>query len=383
MGTALLVNAYYLQEEATRALRRGRPPRVIDEVFAKARRLGASLVRTHASHADPKKRGDSAMWLDATTPDPIAFTGLDLVVERAHAHGLQLVLVLGNQWDAFGGARVYAEWAGLSHARSLDPRFFTDPRVIELYERHALALLERRSELDGMRYGAHPAIACWELLNEPRGEGLDRSGHTVRAWLDRLGRLVRAHVSEAQRIASGEEGLDVSLEGRDASFWRRVGASRLFRARVSLSLDARSPWIDHPSIHLYPEAWGVPRAHVEEAGVRWIREGCAIARREGKRALIGELGLRRGPLQGGLFDSLEARRAIIRRWLDVARDEGAFAVGPWMLAHDTRPPSWDAYQFYVRDGLPLEHPANDVAPTLAAWARDRDRGDDRGRLTGA
>lgn len=365
MATALLLNAFYLQEEAARALRRGAPLHVLDEVLGKARRLGAGLVRVHANHADPAKRGDSAMRLGPHTDDALGWEALDHVIARAAAHGLQLVMVLGNQWDELGGARTYTGWAGLPAPRAADGRFFTDRATCTLYRAHVTQTLSRVSCVDGLRYGAHPAIAGWELLNEPRGHGLDRAGHGVREWIDQLGRTVRALAHERQWITTGEEGLDVSLEGRDAAFWRAAGARWLFRARTSFTLNARSPFVDHPCIHLYPESWGVRAKHLEAAGVQLIRESAAIARGVGKRLLIGELGVR---VRGTLGD-LATRRRVLRRWLDEAAAQDALAAGPWMLAHDSRPPRWDDYQFYVRDGLPLAHEANGVAPVIAAWAQ--------------
>jgi hypothetical protein len=65
VSTELLINAFYLQEEATRALRRGEPQRVVDEVLTKARRLGATLVRLHANHAG---RGQARRQRDAPRP---------------------------------------------------------------------------------------------------------------------------------------------------------------------------------------------------------------------------------------------------------------------------------------------------------------------------
>jgi mannan endo-1,4-beta-mannosidase len=370
MSTELLVNAYYLQEEATRALRAGRPQAVLDEVLGKARALGATLVRAHGYNADPAKRGDSAIRWGPTVSDALAWAGLDHVLARARAHGLRLVLVLGNQWDDLGGARTYVGWAGLPRARAADPRFFTHPAVVELYEAHAVETLERRSSLDGLRYGEHPAIAGWELLNEPRGDGLDRAGHAVRAWIDRLARTVRSRAAPSQWVSSGEEGLDVSTRGRDAAFWSRARASWLFRARTSFALNARCPWLDVASVHVYPEAWGVPAELVREAGARMIRESAALARAEGKPLVVGELGVRNVPHgAGGAIESVAARRAIVAHWLRVAEDEGARAAGAWMLAHDHRPHHWDRYHHYVKDGLPLDHPENGVSAALEAWRR--------------
>ena len=45
--------------------------------------------------------------------DEVALRGLDLVLARAHVHGVRLVLPLANRWDAYGGQRQYVAWAGL------------------------------------------------------------------------------------------------------------------------------------------------------------------------------------------------------------------------------------------------------------------------------
>ena len=352
-----IVNAYYLQEEATRALRRGEPPHTVDEVFRKARILGATIVRTNAYNGAAEKRGDSAIRWAPKLTDEVAWRGLDLVLERATHHGVRLVLVLGNQWDELGGARTFVSWAQLPNPKQADARFFTHPSVIEFYEAHVDETLSRVSTVDGLRYASHPAVAGWEVLNEARGQGLERSGHTMRDWTDRIARRVRKQITTDAWIGSGEEGFDVSLEGRDATFWLRTRARWIFRTRSSFTLHARSPFLNVASIHLYPEDWGVRSNLVEEAGTRFIRESARIARVHQKPLFVGEMGVRN---DGKI--PLETRRQIIRTWLHVAQEEGAWGAGAWMLSYDTRPMHWDAYQFYVRDGLPIDASANGVAP---------------------
>ena len=352
-----IVNAYYLQEEATRSLRRGEAPHTVDEVFRKAKRLGATVVRTNAYNGAHEKRGDSAIRWSPGEVDELAFRGLDLVLARAVRHGLRLVLVLGNQWDELGGARTFVTWANLPAPQSADARFFTDARVVALYEAHVDETLQRISSVDGQRLGEHPAVVGWEVLNEARGIGLERSGHTMRDWTDRMARRVRRQTRDDAWVGSGEEGFDVSMEGRAKLFWFASGASWIFRTRNSFALNARSPFLNVASVHLYPEDWGVRMGLVEEAGVRMLRESAAIARAHGKPLFVGEMGVRN---DGKI--PIHARREIIRAWLRVAEEEGAWGAGAWMLSYDARPVHWDAYQFYVRDGLPLEAVENGIAP---------------------
>src|SRR5262249_29275 len=56
------LNAYYLQEEAARAIRAGEASSLeLEEVLQKASALGVTVLRTWAFNDDPGKAGDSAM----------------------------------------------------------------------------------------------------------------------------------------------------------------------------------------------------------------------------------------------------------------------------------------------------------------------------------
>src|SRR6218665_4159829 len=58
----VLLNAYYLQEEAARDVRRGLAESpVLEETFAKAAALGAWAVRTNGHNEAAERRGDSAI----------------------------------------------------------------------------------------------------------------------------------------------------------------------------------------------------------------------------------------------------------------------------------------------------------------------------------
>jgi mannan endo-1,4-beta-mannosidase len=344
-GTAVALNAYYLQEEAARAVRRGEPSSaVVEEVLGKASALGVGVLRTNGFNDDPAKAGDSAMQVAPLAYDEVSLRGLDLVLARARAHGVRLVLPLGNYWDDYGGARQYVAWAGLPSPRSGDPRFFTDRAVVGHYLAHVDALLSRVSSVDGIRYGDHPAVLAWELLNEPRGAGLDGSGAELRSWIDEVGALVK-RLAPGHLVGTGEEGLDAP------------GAN--------FALDTASPYVDYGSVHLYPEDWGVPPAALAASGAAFIARRAAEAAALSKPLLIGELGLLNDGLQ------LQARRAIYRGWLRCARRAGVAAVAPWLFANDARPDAWDPYTFRWLDGTDPADPRNRYADILRDAAAGR------------
>jgi mannan endo-1,4-beta-mannosidase len=357
-SAAVLLNAYYLQDEAARELRGGpMESPVVEEVLSKAAAMGVWGLRTNGFNDAVSKRGVSTIQVSPGVYDEDSLRGLDLVLTRAGHHGVKLILTLGNNWDAYGGARQYVAWAGLPEPQEGDQRFFTDRQVIDLYKRYVTFLLSRVNTLDGIRYGEHPAVLGWELLNEPRGVGLDRGGEAVRAWVDELSVVVKS-LAPGHLVGTGEEGFDTSVEGYDAAFWSTVPTS-LFETSTSFRGNTASPLIDFGSAHFYPEHWGIPSELTARSGARWISDHANLARELGKPLFLGEFGLRN---LGGF--PLEERRAIYRGWLRCAWNAGVGGIAPWMFAPDSRPDEWDAFTFYYRDGTRPSDPHNRYADLL-------------------
>ncbi|PTL81674.1 cellulase family glycosylhydrolase [Vitiosangium sp. GDMCC 1.1324] len=342
---AVVLNAYYLQEDAARDVRRGRTESPsVEETFAKAAALGAWAVRTNGYNDAADKRGDTALQVAPLEYDEVSLRGLDLVLTRAAAYGVKLVLPLGNYWDAYGGARRYVEWAGLPEPVEGDARFFTERAVIEHYKAHISRLLSRVNTFDGLRYGEHPAVLAWELLNEPRGKGLDADGVAMRAWVDEVAAVVK-HYAPGHLVGTGEEGFDTSFAGYDELYWRAAVSHSLFEGGTSYRRNTASPLIDFASVHFYPEAYGVEREHTARAGAHWFSEHAAIARDFGKPLFIGEFAVRN---REGF--TLDERRAMYRGWFRCAWRTGVGSSSPWMFANDARPDEWDDFTFYFRDG---------------------------------
>ena len=336
------LNAYYLQEEAARAIRAGEPTSLtLEEVMVKARALGVTVLRTWAFNDDPSKAGDSAMQVAPLEYDEVGLRGLDLVLTRAFAHGIQLILPLGNYWNDYGGAKQYVAWAGLPRPLEGDPRFFTERTVVDHYLEHIRRLLTRVNTLDGWRYGEHPAVLAWEILNEPRNRGLDAGGDALRAWVDEVAAQVKS-LSPEKLVGSGEEGFEPFLK----------------------SLESAA--VDFGSVHLFPESWNWPPGEVASAGARWIVEHAALARQSDKPLILGEFALR----NDGAF-TLAERRAMYRGWFTCAARSGLAGTAPWLFSYDARPDEWDRHTFYFRDGSAPQDPANRYADIVIGAAGQR------------
>lgn len=325
-----MVGAYYLHDRTAHALLSGEDPHLLlDETFDVARRSGAFAVRALACHVGPEA---SAIQSAAFRVNGLGLEALDVIVRRAHRARVQLILSLGNAWDDYGGARAITALVGHPDAQQSDLRFFVSPQARAAFRFGMRAVLERR--IDGHTLGTHPAIAAWEPMNEPRAKGLDRGGVAMRWWLEGVTREIR-DLAPGTAVSSGEEGLDVSLAQRSGWRWRWARASHLFRRCQSFAANATLASIDHPSVHLYPQAWGVPSRLVGEAGERFIRESASICR--GKPLFVGEMGAHGA-------NALEH----LSRWCHVTWSVGGIA-GIWMLASPRAPRHRDRYAIDPED----------------------------------
>ncbi|MCP4867151.1 MAG: cellulase family glycosylhydrolase [Proteobacteria bacterium] len=318
-------NCYFLQEEGARECLgwTGYDGRV-DEALRKCAGLGLTVVRAWAFNDDP----DNPV---AIQPAPgqlseAGLAGIDLALERAAAHGVQLILSLGNFWEDYGGVPQYLRW---HNARG---GFFGNSKIIEHYGDHIEALLSRVNPRTGIAWGHDPAVLGWELMNEPRGR--------IAGWVEQLVPRVRAAAPDHLVLTGGE--------GQEDDW------------------DESSALVDVASIHLYPEEWGWPDA--ADAGVRWIRSHADRAAALNKPLLLGEFGLsnRRGL-------KLPERRRIYRRWLAAARAHPAvLGACSWSFSTDDRPDAWDEFTWTWRDGTDPSAASNRYADLhrdeAARWA---------------
>ncbi|MFB3786714.1 MAG: hypothetical protein ACE15F_10120 [bacterium] len=135
----------------------------IDDALETIRQMGGRVARTYTLSVF--KAGEPA-----DTPKHVlgpgkfneeAFVALDRVLASAHRHGIRLILPIVNNFQWWGGAAEYAAFRGKAKND-----FWTDPQLIEDYQKTVHFLLTRVNTVTGVSYREDKAVLAWETGNE-------------------------------------------------------------------------------------------------------------------------------------------------------------------------------------------------------------------------
>ena len=335
-------------------------PRMVDDVFAEAERLDLKVMRTWAFmdrgsldgtvqniDGDGTKDGVYFQYWDKVSGRPAYNDGanglkkLDYVLHKARETGIKMILVLTNNWAAFGGMDQYLLWYGLDKHHL----FYTDPRVRQAYKDWVAHLVAHKNSIDGTRYGSDPAIFAWELANEPRclndSKRDSRTGwtsHTLTDWADEMSGFLKA-IDPNHLVAVGDEGF---LNG-GRNHWTYQGYQCVdHKALLAL------PHVDFGTFHLYPDVWGTGYRF----GYDWIRDHIAVAQELGKPTVLEEYGIpvKRDQTTFEVTQGWKRRETAYRNWNNLMLKRGGNASIFWMLAgvedSGKRYPDYDHYTVY-------------------------------------
>jgi mannan endo-1,4-beta-mannosidase len=344
-----------------------KPRPVVDDLFLAARALDLRVMRVwgmldrgaldgSVPNADPgggDKEGVYFQYWDPVKKAPAYNDGenglvrLDYVLAKAAELDLKLIVVLVNNWRAFGGIDQYLMWYG----RAQHHEFFTAPELKQAYKNWAQHLISRTNSINGRKYKDDPTVFAWELANEPRckgGNAFDRDSGwdtgTLTAWADEMSSFIKS-LDPNHMVSVGDEGF---LNGGGDHWAYRANDGVDHRALASL------PGIDFATFHLYPEDWGTPL----EWGEPWIVEHLRVAREVDKPTVLEEYGVKVGRANdelGPIVHGLPERERAYRRWNEILLREGGNGSLPWMLsgidegAGSPRYPDYDGYGFYRDD----------------------------------
>jgi mannan endo-1,4-beta-mannosidase len=269
---------------------------------------------------------------------------LDYVLAAAAKNDIRVIVVLLNNWRAFGGIDQYLTWYG----RSKHHEFFSAPELRQAYRDWVKHVITRTNTVNGRPYRDDPSIFGWELANEPRcksGSSFDSdqgwTKHTITAWADEMSSYIKS-LDENHLVSVGDEG-----------FLDEAGEHWAYRANDGVDHAALTalPNVDFGTFHLYPEDWQTPSGFAE----RWIVDHARIARRLGKPTVLEEYGrkvARSAGTLGDIVQGLPERLAQYRSWNELLlRHTGASLS--WMLAAGdagkSRYPDYDGFAFYRDD----------------------------------
>lgn len=213
---------------------------------------------------------------------------LDLVVERAEAHGQKLILSLANQGRDCGEEAKDAAWynggfrgAYLSWVREVVARY-----------RHS------------------PAIGMWEIINEPGHQTTGVSTAMIKSFLD-----------ETAAVIKGIDPHHLVESGAMAEYTAGTGGSENYGLLHS------GPHIDVGSLHEYDQD------HADQVVSRHLAPTLSQLYRLGKPLIVGETGIVGGP---GCPITPQERAAMFKREFDGYFRSGVSGVLIWTYSPNPR-----------------------------------------------
>jgi mannan endo-1,4-beta-mannosidase len=341
-----------------------KPKPVVDDLFEAARALDLKVMRVWGMldrgsldgtvpNADGpgEKQGVYFQYWDPVSKRPAYNDGenglqrLDYVLDAAAKNEVKVIVVLINNWRAFGGIDQYLMWYG----RDKHHEFFTEPELRQAYRDWVSHVVTRTNSVNGRKYLEDPAVFAWELANEPRckggsafdsDSGWDKS--TITTWAGEMSGYIKS-LDPNHLVSVGDEGF---LDG-GGDHWAYQANDGVDHAALTAL-----PHIDFGTFHLYPEDWGTPEKFAEQ----WIVDHLEVARELGKPTILEEYGVKVGRTQGNLGEINRGwveRRDSYRRWNDIMLERGGNGVLAWMLAgidaDKPRYPDYDQFVFYRDD----------------------------------
>lgn len=164
----------------------------VNDALDTAKMMGARVIRSQTM-------GDSVGCDLCIEPkagefNPEAFAHIDYAVKAAHDRGLRLILTMVGDCTKCdnSGMGQYVEWGGGKNMND----FFTDPKIVAMFEKHIAALLNHKNTLTGIALKDDPTIMAWEncnmcgLVGMMAGPGGGIA--PVAKWVDTIGTYIKS-----------------------------------------------------------------------------------------------------------------------------------------------------------------------------------------------
>lgn len=246
----------------------------IEERFELMAKNGVTVCRTwgfssetwHGFETAPGKYNEAQFML------------FDYIMACASKYNIKIIITLENFWDAYGGIDEKLKWAGKSYGNyKARCEWFTNEDCQKWYKDYIKHFATRKNYFTGITYKDDPTIFAWDLMNEPRYEDYsdeeNRSGKTLRKWVDNVGEYLKS-IDENHMICAGIEGHETKY-----GFGGYEGNPFVYLQQ--------SPYIDFCSAHPYPsESWArlTPEDNAKLVKA-WIKDAHEVVK---KPIVIGE-----------------------------------------------------------------------------------------------
>ena len=188
---------------------------------------------------------------------------LDAAIKYAEKYNIKLVLPLLNNWDDLGGINTYCNYFGCNATT-----FYTNAAAQDAYKNWISVIVNR--------YKNSSAVFSWELCNEPRCHGCDKS--IISTWAADTSAYIKS-LDPNHMVTLGDEGWFCS--GGDGSYAYSCGEGVDFEANLQIST------LDYGTFHQYPDQWGYNYTW----GNEWIMQHAALATKYNKPVVLEEYGV--------------------------------------------------------------------------------------------
>lgn len=283
---------------------RDRLKRELDRLAA----LGINNVRIlGSSEFSPLKNSVRPTFRNRTNRYNVALLrGLDHALAEMGKRGLTAVIYLTNFWEWSGGMMTYLYWTnGGRYINMNDPahpwpefadmssEFYSHAAAVRMFNDYVDAVVGRRNSVTGRLYREDPTIMSWQLANEPRPGGSNKSGRKhmqpYLAWIAGSAQLIKS-IDPNHMVSTGSEGTQGCIDD-DQCVVDAHAATR----------------IDYVTAHIWPQNWGwadpkdLPGTWptTERNVSTYLARQVAIAERLGKPLVVEEFGY---PRDDGSFD---------------------------------------------------------------------------------
>ncbi len=112
----------------------------------------------------------------------------DLIFALAKQYDMKVIPVLINNWPEYGGKEQYLRWIGKNPKGKTDA-FYTDKAAKALFKNYINHVMTRQNTLTHKTYAQETAILAWDIMNEPRIDGKDKS--VIKPWLGEMTTYIR------------------------------------------------------------------------------------------------------------------------------------------------------------------------------------------------